>query len=53
MGRERAVLVVLAGDRVLELPESLAKSATRVGKALGAQENERYDQQDDQMSGLQ
>jgi hypothetical protein len=46
-------LVVLAADRVLELPQALAERSTRVGETFGAQEDERYDQQDDQVGWLQ
>jgi len=52
VSRELAVLVVAAANGALELPESLAECATRVGEALGAKEDEREDEQDDQVGGL-
>jgi hypothetical protein len=44
---DAAVFIERTGDRLLELSESLAESATRPGQALGAQEDESDDHHDE------
>jgi hypothetical protein len=42
-----AVLIECAGDRLLELSEPLAESATGTGQALGSQEDQSDDHHED------
>jgi len=47
------IVVVAPGDGGLELSESLAESATRLGQTPGPEEDKRDAEQDDQVGGLQ
>jgi hypothetical protein len=51
VGRELLVVAVAAADEVLELAEPLAESATRLGDALGAEEDQSDGRQDDSWAG--
>src|ERR1700736_993807 len=46
-------LLVGSGNRVLELPESVAQRSPSLGDALWPEKNERDDQDEDQVCGLQ
>ena len=46
-------VTVVPGDRTSEFFESLAESAASLGEAFGPEEQERDDQEDDQVAGLE
>src|SRR5205807_1065784 len=45
------LVVVLAADRVLELPHSLPDRAAHLGQALRAEDEEDHDQEDHELPG--